>query len=290
MRRNFRVVFGAACAIACLGAAVFFWPERHAHGISTFVLVTLALTGIGTVISTSLTHSHQSTWLRLAPWMVFGALLAQMLIGIMWILYFYVPILVSSFCAAIVGSRWKQWAWLVNLGTVVVSFVLAFGILICLTTSIGVASVDAPIESVVLSEVADAYYQDAYRVEVSTESEYSIDSVARLFLVSREGIWTPHRHLDEIAEATFEPGSCVSKGTWIVFHHSENEIVIGINHELMTNRTSIFKERTDGHLAVTVSTAIVFHDWKGKLSFAPIRFIHQILLADTMRKLKTHLH
>ena len=183
--------------------------------------------------------------------------------------------------AAVLVGPWSRGRTLAYLGTLGAAALLAFGTLLAVATQVRVERVDVPAQAVV-TELLEADYADAFRVRIPPGARHDVNSVARIVVASMRPCYleVPSERL--LRSVTFEPGT--SAGQWPVFYRSANEIVLGLDRSYIDLRLSVMVSEAEGSRWVTVSTVARYNDWRGLLYFVPVRFGHQIVLADTMRK------
>ena len=108
-------------------------------------------------------------------------------------------------------------------------------------------------------------------------------SVVEAFSASLRPWWLEIPELGEVAHVKLEPGSAL--GGWKVHEMSPSEVIVGLDRSYIDLRISLFIEGVGEQFTVTATTVARYNNWRGRLYFAPVRFGHQIVLADTMRRL-----
>lgn len=224
-----------------------------------------------------------SAFWRLLPWIVCGGLVAVMFIGVMSIGPYVIPAIFAFVLVAILGSTWNQPFAFYNLGAMTVSALVFFALLLIHITHVGVEWVDLPAESKIMRQFPKIEYSDAFRVTI-VGKQHDIEIVARALMASMSPGWTGSHLRSKLESVAFEEGPLLSG--WEVFSKNTDEIIIGLNRSHIDLRISIFLKNDNGNQLITASTIARYNNWVGLVYFLPVRFGHQIVLADTMRKVK----
>lgn len=68
-------------------------------------------------------------------------------------------------------------------------------------------------------------------------------------------------------------------GLFLVYHKSENEVVLGENDKHLNFRISLLQDCSEkpGNKKVTITTTVHFNNWFGKLYFLPVKPFHKII-------------
>ena len=167
-----------------------------------------------------------------------------------------------------------------------------------------VAKARIPEESVLYPSCSTYSYTDSYEGMVTDEhNRASIEAFGRLFLkpgpkwvdwlfvlrnriVSVFGLKTPSNRMDadSLNKLEFEPGK--QAGLFRVFSIAENEIVLGEDDKHLKFRVSLFLDggkSNQQQKVVTVTTAVVFNSWFGRLYFIPVKPFHKLIVRTGLK-------
>jgi len=81
-----------------------------------------------------------------------------------------------------------------------------------------------------------------------------------------------------------EPGEKL--GLFNVFYKSENEVILGEDDKHLDFRISLLIKPstiTPGKRQLTITTAVTFHNWFGKMYFLPVRPFHKVIVPAMMK-------
>lgn len=161
-----------------------------------------------------------------------------------------------------------------------------------------------PKNSILLQKGIDFHYTDSYRGHLLTERTISSTYLAKAFfqggpdwveklfafrnrVVKLFGLKTPLDSQDKkrlLEKFKAEPGEQL--GLFKVFEKTEQEVILGEDDKHLNFRVSLLID-TEGNdpkkKELTISTAVVFNNWLGKLYFLPVRPFHR-LIVPTMLK------
>ncbi len=283
MRINASWIPATLTAIISICGAVVYFNSSASVGVITSLLVFLAVFGLLGFVAAVVATRELGTKALHAVAIVCGTLIALACNTVMSI----GPLAgIAAFTLAIslaITSRSKKPRARFVILALVVSTVVSFGVLFSIVMTTELENVAPPHSSVILRSLPGYHYVDAYQVRISSEVRPNMRSVVEAFSVSLRPWWLEIPELGEVAHAKIEPGSAL--GGWEIHDMSRSEIVVGLNRSYIDLRISLFVERADEQFAVTATTVARYNNWRGRLYFAPVRFGHQIVLADTMRRL-----
>jgi len=284
--KRFSRYFAIAAGALSVGLSLYFWRERTELGlISALPLAWGILGSIGAVLASPISNSIvHARWILMA---CCGGLVALGFVGIMSMGPFVFGVLfllaLATALNRIETRRSLLGGALVFLGCAL----LCFAVLLRASTHTGVKMVELPSDSPIETFLPRPDYADAFRIEIPSGFDGDMESVARSFMQSMRPSWLSTLTTAEIELHRFEPGS--SDGGWPVHYLDDDEIIFGLDRSHIDLRLSLKIEDSPQGKFVTATTITRFNNWKGSLYFIPVRYGHQIVLADTMRKLKARL-
>lgn len=270
----------------CLGTTVFNWPSHTAQGLVIPVLLGPAVFGTLGVIAVFAKVPRQR-WKYLAIVFCASGLVASGLVGLMSISPPTLATAVLYLFAAVLSGPMSVRNAARAFSVFLVSSAFIFSILFFAATRIGVQKVQVPVESDVLNAFPVIDYADAFEVCLPIGFEGDIDSVVSSVATSMMPSWIQKKTSGTADIPDLQPGS--SAGHWPVHRRTTNEIVLGLDRSFIDLRLSVMLRNNATCRTATASTVAHFKNWFGQLYFIPVRFGHQIVLADTMRKTKAAL-
>ncbi len=161
--------------------------------------------------------------------------------------------------------------------------VVSFGVLFSIVMSTELERVSPPDSSAILRALPGYHYEDSFRVNLSTDVRPEIRSIVEAFSISLRPWWLRIPNRGAFGQVAIEPGTAL--GGWDVHEISPSEIIIGLDRSFIDLRISLFVAGTDEPIRLTATTVARYNDWRGRLYFVPVRLGHQIVLADTLRRM-----
>lgn len=167
-----------------------------------------------------------------------------------------------------------------------------------------VAKARIPENSVLYSSYSTYSYTDSYEgIVTDKHSRASIEAFGRLFLkpgpkwvdwllalrnriVSVFGLKTPSNRGDVNAPDKLEFELGKQAGLFRVFNVTENEIVLGEDDKHLKFRVSLFlggSKSNQQQRVITVTTAVVFNNWFGRLYFFPVKPFHKLIVRSGLK-------
>jgi hypothetical protein len=248
------------------------------------VLIGIAVFGLLGVVAAALAARRSSPPWTAVTWAVCGGLIAFASVSVMTCGPFVLAAALAVGGAAVVVSRWTWRRLLLNVGAGSACAIVSFGVLLAIVTRVGVDMVGIPEGSLVRHAFDSTDYADAFRVSVPQGAPCDLEAATRAVMRSMQPSWLGDTGTMQIDTATLQPGT--SAGHWPVYGRGANEIVLGLDRSHIDLRLSVSLGERDGNQEVTVATVARFNNWRGRVYFIPVRFGHQIVIADTMRKTK----
>ncbi len=276
------MVLAIAAGFLSVGTAVVLGSSHSTHGIVIPLLA--ALVAFGAMGATSAVVPTFQDRRNLALTSCAAGLAACGFVGLMSIgpLAFGAAFLLLL-CAVMNGP----WTWRSLIGGVAVfvaGSLVVFSILFAAATRMGVQKVGIPHDTKVAGAFQRIDYADAFRIDLPRDFDGDIDEVARAVAASMRPSWSRDRSKDREVQPPLQPGASV--GHWPVFQRSDDEVVLGLDRSYIDLRLSILLRDERTCLSVTATTVARYNNWIGAIYFVPVRYGHQIVLADTMRKTK----
>ncbi len=290
-RRNVRIniswIPATLTAIISICGALAYFNSSASVGVITSLLVALAVLGFLGLLATVVAIRELGTKALHVVAIICGALIALACNTVMSI----GPLAgIAAFTLAlslIMISRSRKPRVRLVILALGASTVVSFGVLFSIVMTTELESVAPPHSSVILRSLTGHHYVDAFQVPISSDARPNMRSVIEAFSVSLRPWWFEIPELGEVAYVKIEPGSAL--GGWQVHEVSPSEIIVGLDRSYIDLRISLFVERVGERVGeqftVTATTVARYNNWRGRLYFAPVRFGHQIVLADTMRRL-----
>ncbi len=283
MRINASWMPATLTAIVSICGALVYFNSSASVGVISILLVLLAVFGLLGLVAAVVATREPGTRALHAVAIVCGALIALacntvMSIGpLAGIAAFTLVLSLTIICRS---KKPRVSLVILSLGACTA---VSFGVLFNIVMTTELETVAAPRSSVILRSLPGHHYVDAFQVRISSDERPSMRSVVEAFSVSLRPWWFEIPELGKVAHAKLEPGSAL--GGWEVHEMSPSEIIIGLDRSYIDLRISLFVERADEQFTVTATTVARYNNWRGRLYFVPVRFGHQIVLADTMRRL-----
>jgi hypothetical protein len=283
MRINASWIPATLTAIISICGALVYFNSSTSVGVITSLLVFLAVFGLlGLVAAVVATRELGTKALHVVA-IVCGMLIALACNTVMSIGPLAgIAAFTLALSLAIISRAKKPRVRLVIL-SLCVSTVVSFCVLFSIVMTTELETVAPPHSSGILRSLPGHHYVDAFQVRISSEVRPNMRSVVEAFLVSLRPWWLKIPEPGEAAHVKIEPGSAL--GGWEVHEMSPSEIIVGLDRSYIDLRISLFVGRIDEQFTVTATTVARYNNWRGRLYFAPVRFGHQIVLADTMRRL-----
>jgi len=272
--------------VLCLIVVGFFWSTRAVHGIVTPLLLALAVCGVAAALSAAVALRRGD---RTTRWSLMwtGGVAACGIIGLM----SFGPIVAAALTMllpSLIVCRYRgSRGIIVSTAVFLLSFTVWFAALLWVVTRSGVAMVPVPANSAISRALPAFDYADAFRIELPLDSEGDVDLVAHAVRRCMKPLWLGDGVSSRNAGLRFEPGA--SLGDWAVYDRDHAEIILGLNRSHIDLRLSLLLEREERCWSVTATTVARYNNWMGRLYFIPVRFGHQIVLSDTMRRVEAQL-
>lgn len=283
MRINASWMPATLTAIISICGALVYFNSSASVGVITSLLVLFAILGLLGLVAAGVATRELGTKALYAVAIVCGTLIALACNTVMSI----GPLAgIAAFTLALsltIISRSKKPRVRLVILALGVSTVVSFGVLFSIVMTTELQTVAPPHSSVILRSLPGHHYVDAFQVRISSDVRPNMRSVVEAFSISLRPWWLKIPGLGEVAHAKIEPGSAL--GGWDVHEMSPSEIIVGLDRSYIDLRISLFVERVGEEFTVTATTVARYNNWRGRLYFAPVRFGHQIVLADTMRRL-----
>lgn len=280
MNRIIQWTLASIGAAICVGEAAVSWQSQTSCPVPALELIELAVLGLTGLVAVALASKGFSSQWGTVAWTVCGGLLALMVITV-WSIAPRVLLAALAFCGAdILGSRRESRKPLTNLSILGLSAMVNFGLLFALAKDSGIEVVPVPAGSPVTRIFPTADYADAYRARLPAAGQHNIESVTRGVLASLLPCGVKQSRHDRLQAAlqdfTFQPGT--SLRGWKVYQRATHEIVLGADESHLDFRVSVLVSEEDGVRWVTVSTVVLYNNWKGRAYFLPVHIGHQIIL------------
>ncbi len=193
------------------------------------------------------------------------------------------------FLASVVASGPREWRRLIiGSALFLASSLIVFSILLVATTRIGVRKVAVPIDSGVARAFKTVDYADTFQIDLTPDYDGEIDDVARAVASSMSPSWSNNESQKHGSRSRLQPGSTV--GHWPVYLRSDDEVILGLDRSFIDLRFSILLRNEENRFTVTATTVARYNNCLGVLYFLPVRYGHQIVIADTMRKTRAALN
>ena len=283
MRINASRIPATLTAIISVCGALVYFNSSASVGVITYLIVFLAVFGLLGLLATVVATREAGTKALHATAIVCGALIALACSTLMSIGPLAgIAALTLAISLAII-SRLKKPRIRLMILTLGLSTIISFGVLFNIVMTTKLETVAPPKSSVILQSLPGHDYVDAFQVRISPNVKPDMHSVLEAFSVSLRPWWFEIPEAGEIAHTKIKPGS--ELGGWNVHEMSPSEIIIGLDRSYIDLRISIFVERVGEQFTVTATTVARYNNWRGRLYFVPVRFGHQIVLADTMRRI-----
>jgi hypothetical protein len=287
VRKFIGIVSSGIAAGICIWVAVRFFPERTIHGLISHVLIAVVLTGlIGLVGAILCLLKSPEKWVYLV-WSSTGGLFALTCIGILSIAPYMFDALIFALLASVLFTHWSWRSAINNLGLAGITALTVFVLMLQFVVSAGVDMVDVPEGTTVMASLPQIDYVDAFQIDVPGHLQVNIDTLIVLTRLSLIPTYGDTPAPDKLREQVFESGFRI--GHWSVYYKDSCEAHIGFQRSYIDFKVSIFQQRKADRSLITLATVAQFKNIWGALYFIPVRYGHQIYLADTARRLRAHL-
>ncbi len=275
-------ILTALAALLGTGGAIAYRLSEAGKGVQTFSLLLLPLLAIPGFLAATLLPKVSDTLAYLIVFSLVGAMIV--LAGITLMSIGPIAILVALLMALAAALACRAIPGLVRPGLLVLtlSSLLSCILLISFSTSVGTKMVHVPPTPGTTETLSEFNYIDSFRVQLAGDKP-EMATVGETFMISLRPWWFKLPKTGSLARVDFEEGS--GYGGWVVTHRSESEVVIGFDRSFIDLRLSLLLEPDGAGWAITATTIARYNDWRGKLYFLPIRYGHQIVLADTVRRM-----
>jgi hypothetical protein len=273
----------AAGAVVCVAGAFAYWGSSGGRGVLTSLLILLALLGVIGLWAGILAAKRSSAGALTAIWVVCGVLFATISVTVMSIAPLACAAVVAFGVAALLARPRSRRSIARHLLLVFACAFVSFVPLFLLVTRAGVERVEVSDASLISETIASFDYADAFSVEVPTKKSRDLEEVLEAFVLSLRPWWVGVPKKTGFEDIAMEPGA--ELGDWKVYRRAENEIILGFNREFIDLRISVLLSSDRGVDSITAITVARYNNWRGSLYFLPVRFGHQIVLAETMRRL-----
>ncbi|MBW2278342.1 MAG: DUF2867 domain-containing protein [Deltaproteobacteria bacterium] len=276
------LVGGALCLVVAFGV----WSIRYSLGIVTPLLLTLVMCGAAETILAAFalrTGDRSNRW-RLT-WT--GGAAACGIVGLTTIGPIVAAALILLVPSLVVGRHHKSRGIVVSIGVFLLSCAAWTVGLLWIGTRSGVEMVPIPTNSAIRSALPGFDYADAFKIELPSSFEGDVDLVAHAVSRCMRPVWLQNPKAFLNSGSKLEPGG--NLGGWPVHHRAETEIILGLNRSFIDLRLSLLLERNERSCSVTATTVARYNNWQGRVYFVPVRMGHQIVLSDTMRRVRAEL-
>jgi retron-type reverse transcriptase len=157
-------------------------------------------------------------------------------------------------------------------------------VLFRLTVSTGLEKTEIPLETKILKGYPFVDYADSFRIELLHNQNIDSEDAAILVMQQMYPIWLKAPDKKHFTDY-FAQRSEQTNG-WKLVHKSSNEIVISLNRSHIDLRLSILLRKEKDRTYLYLITIAKFNNLMGYLYFIPVKFGHQIVMANTLRKVK----
>jgi hypothetical protein len=168
-----------------------------------------------------------------------------------------------------------------------ISVAAALVLLLRLVTTTGVKIVEPPLSPDITVSLPQPDYIDSFQIEPPMHDIPDMLAVFDGFVFSMQPWWpevpVPHNY-DWI---DIEPGT--KMGLWKVHHRSDHELILGLDRSFIDLRLSLLTDMKGDKPVVIATTVARYNNWRGRVYFTLVRFGHQIVLSDTMRRMAFYL-
>ncbi len=89
---------------------------------------------------------------------------------------------------------------------------------------------------------------------------------------------------EDILKNDFDLQKGKSIGIFKIYDKNDNEIVMGEDDSHLNFRVSLLLEPKKMEKTLTISTAVVFNNWLGKLYFLPVKPFHKIIVKSMLKR------
>jgi hypothetical protein len=287
MRKFLGILSACIAAGICIWIAIRFFPNRESHGLIPHVLAAVVVMGLTSFSGSILSHIRpQQKWAYL-NWISTGGLFAIVCVGVLNIAPYVFDALVFAFLGAVLLTRWGWRNAIINFGLVGSSALVVFILLLAFVVSVDVDMVDTPEGSSVLTSLPQVDYVDAFQIEVPANLQFNIDTLIVLTNLSLRPTYGDVPKFEEYWGRNVDEDARIEH--WSIYYKDSCEAHIGFQRSFIDFKVSIFQQKRADRTIVTLTTVAQFKNVWGTLYFIPIRFGHQIYLADTARKLRAYL-
>jgi hypothetical protein len=267
-----------------VGGAMIYFRSMAGKGVLPLFPILLASLGLLGVIARIISILGSGLVGMLALSIILGILVVMMGMTIMSIAPWVALTLVGLGLSLGLGFRIDPNNIPVSLLAMVSGGLVSFPILLRIVTTNGIEMIEAIHSTRVGEAFPQIDYEDTFRVLLPEDHKADIQSVGEAFAISLRPWWLKVPVRREADPVEFKPGS--NFGGWEVFHKSASELIIGLDRNYIDLRISLLIKRDKDGVTVNATTVARYNNLLGRLYFIPVRFGHQIVLADTMRRLQ----
>ncbi|WP_109300249.1 DUF2867 domain-containing protein [Aquimarina sp. AU474] len=89
---------------------------------------------------------------------------------------------------------------------------------------------------------------------------------------------------EDILDTDFDLQKGTSIGIFKVFDKNDNEIVMGEDDSHLNFRVSLLLEPEEMKKTLTISTAVIFNNWLGRLYFLPVKPFHKVIVKSMLKR------
>ncbi len=278
-------LFALTGGVLSVGTAVVFWSSQAVHGLVIPIAIGLGVFG---AIAATLAVVSSMQGRRIHAITVCAAGLAAC--GFVGLMSIGPLAFIAAFLLVVSVVANGPWGWrrlIAGSAVFFVSSLAVFSVLFVAATRIGVRKVAVPKDSSVVQAFEIIDYADAFQIDLAGHFEGDIDDVARAVAESMKPSWLNGESQEREVQTDLQPGS--SAGHWPVYLRSDDEVILGLNRSFIDLRFSVLLRDKNGRLSVTATTVARYNNWIGRIYFLPVRYGHQIVIADTLRKTKVAL-
>lgn len=287
MRSLLSIIFAGLAASVAIGGSLVYGFSGTGVGVITTLLVLFAICGLHVFVMVMLLRRRYSRTRLASACISCGMIVALISVTVMT----FAPLAATAavLCVFSILLCFKSKAGFVKtyVPAISISGAISFVLLLWLLTTTGVRMVETPSSSVIMESLPGADYVDTFLIEPSIENSPEILMVFDGFVFSMQPWWPDAPEPHNYSLSALEPGATF--GLWRVHHRSENELILGLDRSFINLRLSLMTDMEGGRPVVLATTIAKYNNWRGKVYFTLVRFGHQIVLSDTMRRMAFYL-
>jgi hypothetical protein len=270
-------------AIISVVGALAYWHSDAGQGVLLALLFLFAILGIFEAIAGWYIAARQETIGIIILSVALGTSLALLVVTIMSIAPVVVVVILLAGTILIESLRGTTQVISTSIIIVVVSYIVSFLFLFRLNTRHGVEFIKISRSARVLEAFTRIDYEDTFQVPIPSGRSLDIQSIIEGFIISMQP-WFPRKPgRKKGMDVEIHPGGNI--GGWEVFSKSGSEIIIGLNRKHIDLRLALRIVGEKHPEKVAATTVARFNNLFGRLYFIPVRYGHQIVLAETVRRL-----